>query len=420
MGFSPYYEVNRPDLQTCKFKLTKYRFDYTNVIHYKDDPYGVWVRRANLYDINSHYPHCMLEPMPVGPAVEMEGLSEADVYSNAKRMVGIVDCEVEIPADCYLPPLPVKTGGKLMFPTGRLRGTWDTAELVLLPKVGGRILKTYRSCWFQTAPIFIHFIRQLYKFRNKKSPTWNKGMDWIAKLLMNSLYGKWAMKVNRTKIVIHPSSPEGKIPINFDADIWAEDTVVNPIYILPQLSVHVTSIARARLWEINMKVLQDGGRIYYNDTDSLVCSGATLETGGDLGALKNEAVIKRAVFALPKLYLIETDESNKDKTKEANLKIKSKGLGPGIRMEEQGDDPLDGQLSEKEFFDLVRKGVPITRNRITKLKEALNDYVKNATSFPRVISTPKAMRSVYDKRHVLDDYNTAPLYLDMLSTPNTN
>lgn len=384
------------------------------------DEKGRWVDRANLYDINSHYPHCMLEPMPVGPAIEMEGLSEANVYSNARRMVGIVDCEVEIPRDCYLPPLPVKHEGKLMFPTGRLRGTWDTAELCLLPKVGGKILKTYRSVWFTTEPIFIRFIRQLYKLRNKKDPNWNKGLDRIAKLLMNSLYGKWAMKVTRTKIVIHPSSPEGKQCINFEADVWAEDTIVNPIYILPQLSVHVTSVARARLWEINNKVLQDGGRIYYNDTDSLVCSGATLETGADLGALKNEATIKRAVFALPKLYLIETDESNEDKTKEANLKIKSKGLGPGIRPAEEGDDPLDGQLSEKEFFDLVRKGVPITRTRITKLKEALNDYARNATSFPRVISTPKAMKTAYDKRTVLDDYDTAPLYLDMLSPQNAN
>jgi len=389
----------------------------TEIYRMRFEPYtderGRRVETANLYDINSHYPNCMLEPMPVGPAIEMEGLTESDVYQNARRMVGIVECDVEIPDDCYLPPLPVKRNGKLMFPTGRLRGVWDTAELQLLPRVGGRILRTHRSVWFSTAPIFVNFIRQLYKYRNKKSPDYKKALDKLAKLLMNSLYGKWAMKVNRQKIVIHPSSPDGKECVNFEADVWAEDTIVNPIYILPQMSVHVCSVARARLWEIDTKVLQDGGRIYYGDTDSLICSGATLATGGDLGALKHEATIKRGVFTLPKLYLVETTETNDDKQLEKHLKIKSKGMGPGIRIDEAGDDPYDGQLSEKDFFDLVRKGIPIQRHRITKLKEALNEYARSATKFPRIVASPKAMKSEYDKRVVLDDYNTAPISVYM-------
>lgn len=421
MAFNPYFEVKRlpADINRLRWNVSERGYDYSGVIRYRDDPWGQWVRHANLYDVNSHYPNCMLEPMPVGPAVEMHGLTESQVYNNARRLVGIVECEVEIPDDCYLPPLPVKQNGKLKFPTGRLRGTWDTAELALLPRVGGRIVRTFRSVWFETSPVFARFIRTLYKYRQKKlpdgspNPKWRKALDRLAKLLMNSLYGKWAMKVNRQKIVIHPSSPEGKVPINFEADIWAEETVVNPIYVLPQMSVHVCAVARARLWEINWDVIQKGGRIYYSDTDSLICAGATLETGSDLGALKHEATIKRGVFTLPKLYLVETTEANEDKQLEKHLKIKSKGMGPGIRIDEEGDDPYDGQLSEKDFFELVRKGVPIQRHRITKLKEALNEFAKNATQFPRVIPSTKAMKSSYDKRTVLDDYNTAPISVAM-------
>lgn len=441
------------------------------------DRNGVQVDTAEMWDINSHYPACMLEPMPVGPAIELEGLDEKAVYSNARRMMGIVECDVYIPEDCYLPPLPVRVeikgtpeqphykihesddgNSKLCFPTGYIHGTWDTAELVLLEKVGGRILKTYKSLWFETSPIFVRFIKQLYKFRDRKDPKWNEFLDFVAKICMNALYGKWAMKERRTKVVIHPSSPEGKKCINFEADVWAEDTIVTPLYIVPQLSVHVTSIARARLWEINWRVLKEGGRIYYNDTDSLVGSGAKLATGTDLGELKHEATIKRAVFALPKLYLIETLEKQKKKTREVNVKVKAKGLSPGIpvslaevvgrlgadevarmagatvkdvrrwlkegtpdtavrslgiRSDEEGDDPLAGQLSEADFFDLVRRGVPIMRHRITKLKEALNAYAREATMFPRVISTPKQMKTQYNKRIVLSDYNTKPFSLRM-------
>lgn len=386
----------------------------TEIFRMEFNPYQIGnkkVAKAEMYDVSSHYPACMLEPMPTGQAVELQGLTEEAVLSNARNMIGIVECDVEIPDDCYLPPLPFKQKGKLIFPTGRLSGTWDTAELALLSRVGGRIVRTRTSLWFEATTIFARFIRQLYKFRNKKSPAWNAGMDWIAKILMNSLYGKFAMVEERSKIIIHPDSPEGLKCINFEADVWGEDCFVSPTYVIPQLSVHVTALARARLWELLTNVLQQGGRIYYTDTDSEIVSGAKVKTGDGLGDLKHEGSIKRAVFSLPKLYLVEWDEtpSKSRKKLEQALSIKAKGLGPGIRLGQTGDDPFAGQLSESEFFDFTRNGVPIERHRISKLREALNKFAASAQLFPSIVSTPKRMRSAYDKRIVCNDFDTRPV-----------
>lgn len=379
---------------------------------------------AKMYDINSHYPAMMLEPMPVGEAMELNGLTEDNVYANMRSFVGIVECDVEIPRDCYLPPLPVTHQGKLMFPTGKLRGVWDAAELRLLQQVGGKIVKSYRSVWYEQEPVFVDFIREIYKFRQKHkndcfdktckgcNPLWSKGMDWVAKILMNAAYGKYAMRVMRTMILMNPELHEGMTPVDFDSDIWSEDVMITPNYIVPQLAVHIVALARVKLWELNNSVISQGGRLYYNDTDSLVTAGVDLPTGPGLGALKLEATIHRAAFVLPKLYLVETEEHNKKKTAESQIRIKAKGMGPGIRLGEQGDDPLGKELSEREFRNVTIHGATLTRHRLTKLAEGLRDYAKNRTEFPRIVASPKSIQSAYDKRVIRGDFDTEPLYLE--------
>lgn len=411
------YYGGRAEIFRMKFIGKNYKLgedpEVDKMWEYTPGEYVPGHEEAYLYDVNSMYPACMLEAMPIGPGVVAEGphVTEDFVYKNAKLKTGIVECDVYIPEDCYLPPLPIKKkGGKLIFPVGRFSGTWDTAELTLLKEVGGRIEKVHKSVWFDEATIFTGFVKSIYKYRDKSIPTWNKGMDWIAKILLNAAYGKFAMKEERNRFVVHPDDIEGLTPIDFTADIWSEDVRVTPSYIVPQLAVHITALARRQLWTILNGVLRAGGRIYYCDTDSVVCSGVKLPTGKQLGALKLENVIDRAEFVLPKLYLIETREESKKKKREPFLKVKAKGMGPGIRVGDNlGDDDLDGQLSEREFFDMVRNGTPIQRHRLTKFREALSDFLKKKLDFPRVISSPKTIQSSYDKRLVLDDYDTAPI-----------
>lgn len=371
--------------------------------------------RAKLYDVNSMYPACMMEAQPVGPGFVMEGpeVTEEFIYKNAKHKTGIIECDVYVPEDCYIPPLPVRyKGGKLMFPVGHFHGTWDTAELTLLKEVGGRIEKVTKSVWYENECIFGGFVKEVYKYRDKDKPGWNAGMDWIAKILLNSAYGKFAMREERERIVIHPENVVGLTPIDLTTDVWLEDVRVAPSYIVPQLAVHITALARRQLWTILNDVVKRGGRIYYCDTDSVICSGVDLPVGKQLGALKLENVVTRAEFVLPKLYLIETEEESKKKKREKRIKVKAKGMGPGIRVGlNAGDDELDGQLSESEFHDMVKRGVPIQRHRLTKFRESLAALVKEKLSFPRIIASTKTIQTIYDKRQTLNDYNTKPLSL---------
>lgn len=231
------------------------------------------------YDLNSSYPSSMLMDMPVGQArVLEEGASISALERMNKQHIGFVECVVHIPEDCYLPPLPyryVTAGGskKLVFPAGTLYGVWNWEELQLLKLVGGKILDVGRSVWYRRKKIFAGFVHTLYSYRKhaKHCPvykddgakccgpdagcTYDEGMSYVAKLILNSLFGKWGMNPLREKMlfvdaemmadpsfdleagVLPPPDQIGVAPVRVQHEVEAD-------YICPQISAAITAYSR--------------------------------------------------------------------------------------------------------------------------------------------------------------------------------
>lgn len=310
------------------------------------------------YDINSSYPASMRSPMPIGKPTVYGPMKFADMARLRKTQVGFVECTVEIPKNCKLPPLPwrvpegrritvtqpdgtetVVPPGKLVFPTGRISGVWDYDELCLLmhPLVDGKIVEVKKSVWYQQKPIFVDFVDTLYKFRDKNDPSnyergvierdgkggilnedeFGAALAEVCKLMMNALYGKFGMRPERTGLLLvdveaGPSAwPENAEPlwrsptdVPEDCLVWEEDRYVEAPYIIPQVSAHITALSRIRLFMGAADVLAQGGTLYYMDTDSIRTSVAipdSLMLGG--WKLENpKDVILESTFVLPKLY----------------------------------------------------------------------------------------------------------------------
>lgn len=276
-------------------------------------------KRLWYYDVNSSYPFSMLGDMPYGKAREFpEGLNLSQLDKLGKQYIGFVECVVYVPEKCYLPPLPYRkitsAGMKLVFPVGNMYGVWDWEELKLLKEIGGRIVTVGRSVWYQKKPIFTSFIRKLYAYRAKNidGEYDDPGLAYIAKLLMNSLYGKWATNSLREKIEYRSKDDEEGLPPNVNVILpplnspdpyYRLPHLLEADYIVPQISAHITTMSRIVVYNGLRSALKSrGGQVIYTDTDSIIANRKIAPEGDELGQWKCEEENVDVEILQPKWY----------------------------------------------------------------------------------------------------------------------
>lgn len=316
----------------------------------------------NYYDINSSYPAVMREPMPSGPAIWWNGEPPSCFTQDGSGYVGFVEASVEL--DSYLPILPVRRDGKLMFPTGKINGRWDWAEL---SRVSDRVVRYGQSVWFQASPLLASMVEDLYPFRDSSLPGYDAGLAYVVKILLNSLYGKFGQSAQRRRVVPWSENlPEGAIPVDGTSlsPVWYIDEEVTAPYIMPQIAAHVTALARVRLFDL---LLQCGQDLAYCDTDSVITSSA-LDTTTKLGGVKNEfpGVTFQGTFLAPKLYMLKgSDGSTKvvakgirERTEATFETLRSGGTVSSWELEKLGKLAHKG-FAKPAMFEL-RKSLKLT------------------------------------------------------------
>lgn len=416
-------------------------------------------RRLIYEDFNSMYPAMMRAAMPGGMAVVVPGGTEEQIaYTSRKGAIGVIECEVEIPKDCYLPPLPVKYStrlgitepdegieAKLIFPVGRFSGVWTTAELALLPLCGGRITKVIKQAWYAGQYLFREFVDDLYQYRDKGRSGYDPARSELAKLFMNSLFGKFSQREERVEFIFNPP-PERVEHLDEwvpDSDIFVNQTWLASDHIAPQISAYITSLARATLWRRMKEIVDAGGTLYYCDTDSVVyepAQGKVPTDSKELGKTKIEHVLQRAEFKKPKYYLLDCapecpckplekkERSEDDESEEpwVAVKVRAKGYGAGLteaRFNQHDFERTLAGIDPNGKYDV--KG--FTREVMVSFREGLAGFAearaKNLPEddikhdWPRTKMVTKVERSKYDKRTICADGNaTVPLILNTISS----
>jgi len=144
-------------------------------------------------------------PMPIGKPIAFQGNIRA-VEPNA---YGFFYCKITTPEFLQHPILQRSVMTSEGLRTVAALGTWEgwtnSAEMDNAIEFGYtfEILHGYQ---FETGDLFSGYINRMYELRLK----YPKGdpMNLIAKLLMNSLYGKFAMKLDRKEVSIYNVSTE--------------------------------------------------------------------------------------------------------------------------------------------------------------------------------------------------------------------
>ena len=144
------------------------------------------------YDINSLYPTGMkLLKYPVGKISHFIPRSNESLSLLSKEYkFGVFRVNIHAPKDLIHPILPIKIDHNCVYPVETWQGWYQSEELINAEKYGYKyeILEGYL---FEGEYIFKEYIDKLYEIKVNSKP--NTPHYIIFKLLMNSLYGRFAM-----------------------------------------------------------------------------------------------------------------------------------------------------------------------------------------------------------------------------------
>lgn len=256
-----------------------------------------------VLDVNSLYPWVMHDcPLPYGEGIFFNDKYEQDNLYNL--YVQMLTCEFEL-KEGYIPTLQIKNS--LAFvPTQYLSSSKGEEVTLCLTSVDLKLFFehynvfniTYHSGWKfkSTVGLFTDYIDKWVTIKNESTLNGNKGMRQLAKLMLNALYGKFALNPNvQSKI---PYLEEGIVKYRL-----GEKELRTPLYI--PIGVFVTAHARFKTISSAQKVFH---RFAYADTDSLHLIGTEIPEGLEvdpvkLGAWKLESKFSRAKFIRQKTYI---------------------------------------------------------------------------------------------------------------------
>lgn len=286
-------------------------FTYLNPT-YKDLDIG----EGLVLDVNSLYPSVMHDrPLPYGEGVYFQGkYVHDDIYNLYVQMF---TCQFEL-KEGYIPTIQLKNN--LMFvPTQYLSSSEGEEITMCLTSVDLELFLEhynvynieYISGWKfkSTTGLFTEYIDKWTAVKIESTKNGNKAMRTLAKLMLNALYGKFALNPN----------VQSKIPYKDNGIVkymLGEKETRNPIYI--PVGTFVTAWARYKTITSAQKVYK---MFAYADTDSLHLD---LKLPPELSILSNDELEKLTTADLQRYGVDIPNDFEVDPYKLGAWKIESR------------------------------------------------------------------------------------------------
>ena len=366
------YEIDE-DLR----KAYKGGFTYLNPI-YKEKDVGSGV----VLDVNSLYPSVMYDkPMPFGEPFFYQGKYEEDKVYNL--YIQMIICSFEIKEN-KIPTIQIKRSH--FIENEYLTSSNNEIVCLVLTNIDLKLfLEQYNVydleyiCGWKFRSLTGVFTKYIDKWITRKieaTKSGNKGMRTLAKLMLNSLYGKFATS----------QDVQSKIPYLGDDDIihyeYSEKSRKKGLYI--PIGCFITAYAREKTIRTSQAIKdysieKYGKDLYiYSDTDSihtlLPIEELTQFCDIDdvrLGAWKHEASFTKARFVRQKCYLEEIDNE---------VKITCAGMPKSCYQFVEWEKFKQGfTCGGKLTFKHIRGGVKLVETDFTIKHD--KDLIKNIRGF---------------------------------------
>lgn len=310
------------------------------------------------YDVNSMYPAKIASiALPLEYKGRVYGSTATARYRN--DYPGIYRATVFIP-DSFIPPLPYRTKkGRVLYPTGRIVGTWTALELKYAESQGCRIEFISEAAVFARSKVlFKKWVDRIFAVRMKYGKDTREGY-WL-KLVLNSITGKFGAKVSHRSYLIDPCFAgdrcrdrecRGKKVELTDGWNSAGTPAITRVWYRDferiqkcghvEWAAYLTAAARVTL---HKGLTAGNDDAVYCDTDSIFSENERTENiGNSLGQWKEEGAFENFRALAPKVYCYH-------RVSDGVKIVKAKGIpNPNI-----GD-----KRATKKFWEALTTGKPI-------------------------------------------------------------
>jgi hypothetical protein len=229
-----------------------------------------------------------------------------------KDNLGVFNVKVTTPIGLANPILPVKINNATVYGEGSWTGWYCASEIDNAIKFGYKF-EVLEGYLFEAEDIFSTYVNRMYKMKEESSKDSPNYM--ISKLLMNSLYGRFAMSNNMVNHEIVKKSGVndfiskiglGNILTKLDLGDKTMFCYSLPFVRTPKINMGIASAISANS-RIAMSQFKNNPDyiLYYSDTDSIFIDkplAPHLVGSKGLGLMKLEHVLTKLVALGPKVY----------------------------------------------------------------------------------------------------------------------
>lgn len=424
--FAGEIRITQASLSMCYYRRyhQPFHIDHNeNTKHFWNSYYGgrtecfkLGATHSTVIDVNSMYPYHLrngIFPNPKTLKTEIE-FPVKKLKKYLEWYEGMVEATITH-RPTTIGYLPCKTKeGKLIFPNGRFRGTWNFPEIRFALKAGVIKIEAIHLIVYgeKMESPFVSFVDVLNQMKTNAKITGNKIEEDRAKRFSNSLYGKFGQRINEESIYIRDIKKQFHIIQDYQRKrlfkklipfsgkrndafliIGRRKNVAIP-YAIPSFASYITTYGRIQLLE-KMLAMQDK-KIVYCDTDSIFFEIATgVQSENQLGGWKVEDKIITNIKGLKNYKYLDTKNREIWRVK-------------GVPVDKGKTVKIFKGETEQEFNTVTQTSDNSFRYfNLMKSKEALRRGKEPGVLTERL----KTIKNTYDKRIVFDNGETKPIVL---------
>jgi DNA polymerase type B, organellar and viral len=364
-------------------------------------PFGKDVYR---YDVNSLYPSVMENCfMPVGNPITFQG----NITKENKDIFGFFKVKVTSPEYLDHPVLLKRYKNNTIAPLGQWFGVYSSVDIEL-GKTFGYSFEILSGVIFEKALIFKEYVNFFYEMKRKVNIDDPKYL--IAKLFLNTLYGRFGMNPNLGKSKIIDKSEYYKIEqkykiidviplqdnkelIYYENNIKDNDLDRIKTNVSVPIAAMVTSYARKHMSQFKNRFEYN---LLYSDTDSIDIDKPlpSIFIGDDLGKMKLEGKYNEATYIAPKVYGLKNDF-------EEIVRIKG----------------LKQPISYEKLKSLLKKDSNLSIEQIKWFKNIMEGTIETNDQLYSLTITDNKREVIYDDNTFIE---TLPYYLNQTEDNENN